>query len=313
MSRVRLVLIISFILALFAAAQAVRADDPPGAKLYTTYCGGCHGAQGSGGFGPAIGGDKYLNNNSDEVIARITGEGVAGKGMPAWSKSNGGSLADEQIEEIVRYLRSLGSATSSASTTSPSSTTTEPVTAAADYAQTKMAVTQSTNARGEVVVKATLKKNDDTGVSGVPIAFRRVTLYGSIDLGSVKTDNSGTATLTLNTLPDSGREVDADFKGNSRFGSSAGKIMLQPQVVESASASGNPNPYGVRLSLEDVPLLPPEGSLITPNPPLVPTAIFASVVLCVWATYGYVVSQVVGIRRSKPSRGRGDRFSRQPR
>ena len=168
-------------------------------------------------------------------------------------------------------------------------------------------------ARGEVVVKATLKKNDDTGVSGVPIAFRRVTLYGSIDLGSVKTDNSGTATLTLNTLPDSGREVDADFKGNSRFGSSAGKIMLQPQVVELASASGNSNPYGVRLSLEDVPLLPPEGSLITPNPPLVPTAIFASVVLCVWATYAYVVSQVVGIWRSKPSRGREDRFSRQSR
>ncbi|MBI5304483.1 MAG: cytochrome c [Chloroflexi bacterium] len=290
------------ILALFVAlvslsvylAPIARADDPPGAKTFATYCAACHGAGGKGGYASAIGDEKYLGGHSDDAIAQITGEGIVAKGMPAWSKAKGGSLSDAQIADIVAYLRSRTASSASAPAPAPESTTTD-----AAYAQTRMTVTQATNAEGSALVNALLQRNDGSPVVGASVAFARVTTLGNLDLGTVKTDNSGNATLFLGAVPEAAREVDVNFKGDKNLGSSAGKIVLQQPVV--ASASSPLNLGGVRLSVGDEPLLPPEGSLVTPNPPLVPTLIIALVVLGVWSAYGYVVSQVVGIWKAGSS------------
>jgi hypothetical protein len=89
---------------------------------------------------------------------------------------------------------------------------------------------------------------------------------------------------------------------------SSAKVALAPQVA--AQASGAFNPTGVRLSVGDEPLLAPEGSLITPNPPLLPAALFAIVVGCVWMMYGFVVSQVVGIWKEGRIADRKNMFTR---
>jgi hypothetical protein len=203
-------------------------------------------------------------------------------------------LSDSQIEDIVAYLRSLS--TTSVAAPAPTSA---PVVTMVEYAQTNMTLTQSTNAQGVTVVNAHLQRNDGAPVVGAPLAFARATVLGEMDLGTIKTDNGGNATLFLDTVPETARIVNVNFKGDKNLGSSSGKIALMPPIV--ASSSDIPNLNSVRLSVGDEPLLPPEGSLITPNPPLVPTLMFGLVVLGVWSIYGYVVSQVVGIWKSKPN------------
>jgi mono/diheme cytochrome c family protein len=277
---------------LFAfAAQTARADDPPGAKFYATYCAACHGASGKGGFAPAIGSEKYLSAKNDAAITQATRDGVTAKGMPAWSKSKGGALTDDQIADIVTYLRSLAPAASAPA----QNATAEPATNSV-LAQTKLTVAQSTNAEGDTILGATLKDNDGTPVSGAVIAFSRAATFGTVDLGTAKTDANGIAALVLHEVPDSAREVMAAFKGDKNLGASAIKIVLEPPTV--ATSGGNFKVSGTRLSVDE-PLLPPEGNLITPNPPLVPTVILALVVGCVWTTYGYVMYQVYRIWRRR--------------
>lgn len=275
-----LVLLFAFVV------QSTRADDPPGAKLYTTYCAACHGAAGKGGVASAVGSEKYLSARDDAAITQATRDGVPGKGMPAWSKSKGGTLTDDQIADIVAYLRSLGPASA------PVPSTGTPPTGIPVFAQTKLTVTQSTNADGDAILSATLKKYDGTPVSDARITFSRATTFGVIDLGTVKTDANGVAALVLPQVPSSANEVAAVFKGDKDWDASTAKIALEPPGV--ATSFADVNTSDVRLSVDE-PLLPPEGSLITPNPPLLPTTIFALIVGGVWATYGYVMYQVYGI------------------
>jgi len=289
----RLIIALGIVALVLFAAQTARADEPPGAKLFATYCGACHGVGGKGGFAPAIGDEKYLGSHSDDGIAQITGEGVTSKGMPAWNKAKGGTLTDAQIADIVAYLRSPASASATVAAPAVASNA-----ATAEYAQTKMTVTQSFNAQGRPVLNVRLLRNDDTPVIGAPIVFERATTLGTMDLGTYKTDKLGSATLVLPDVPQAARQVDIHFQGDKNLGSSAGKIVLQSAV---AFSSETINLRGVQMSISDEPLLQPEGSLITPNPPLVPTLLFALVVLGVWSMYGYVVSQVVGIWKSQPN------------
>ncbi|GEM_PF-3167707 len=289
------IVIIASSLFLFAA-QPARADDPPGAKLFATYCAACHGAAGKGGAAPAIGSDAYLTANDNAAIAQATSDGVVAKGMPAWSKSKGGALTDDQIADIVAYLRALAQTTAPGPAVAPTPAQPARSSANAEYAQTRMTMTQSPNADGEMVLVATLEKFDGSPVSGMVVAFSRATTFGTVDLGTAKTDSRGNATLVMREQPERARYITATFKGAKTLGSSAAMLALEKPAV--AISAGDLNTAGVRLSIDEEPLLAPEGSLITPNPPLLPTLLFGLVVLGVWSTYGYVVSQVVGIWKS---------------
>ncbi len=269
---------------------AVRADDPPGAKLYATYCGACHGAAGKGGFAPAIGSSEFLAGKDDAAIVQITAEGRLSNGMPAWSKSKGGTLTDDQINDIVAYLRSLAPSTS---TNAPAPTAATAPPALHVFIQTKMTLTQSTNAEGEPVLHVSLKEYTGYPVGGVSIAFSRPTMFGDVDLGTAKTDAAGNATFIVDGLPAEARQVVASFKGDKDWDATDGKIGVDLPLIASTP---NGDLRSVNLSVDE-PLLAPEGSLITPNPPLLPTTLFVLVVGCVWAIYGYVVYQIYGILR----------------
>src|SRR5512142_2108208 len=68
----RLLILIGVVSLFFLNVMTARADDPPGAKLYATYCGACHGAAGKGGFAPAIGRTDYLTVKDDATLIQIT-------------------------------------------------------------------------------------------------------------------------------------------------------------------------------------------------------------------------------------------------
>ncbi len=101
----RLALVGAAFLLLGAGARPAAADDA--AALYKTKCAACHGADGSGNtaMGKAF---KLRDLGSDEVQAQTDAQLTAitadGKGkMPAYK----GKLTDEQIKDLVGYIRTL--------------------------------------------------------------------------------------------------------------------------------------------------------------------------------------------------------------
>ncbi len=100
-----------------AAAGAITLGDAAqGKSIYETYCVACHGAGGKGdGAAAATLTTKPADHTDGNVMNAITNEdlykaikeGGAGVGksnlMPAW----GATLKDEQIRDVVAYVRSL--------------------------------------------------------------------------------------------------------------------------------------------------------------------------------------------------------------
>jgi cytochrome c oxidase cbb3-type subunit 3 len=95
----------------------VEGDPLQGKALYAAHCAACHGVQGQGGHGtgvtfsrsrelpiipPALNNRGFLASASDRMLRATIRNGRAGTPMPAF----GGSLSDEQIGHITRYLRS---------------------------------------------------------------------------------------------------------------------------------------------------------------------------------------------------------------
>ena len=74
-----------------------------GARLYIAYnCIDCHGADGSGSMGPSLAdGRWHFGGRAPEAFESIYEGRPAG--MPAW----GGRIANDQIWQLVTYVRSL--------------------------------------------------------------------------------------------------------------------------------------------------------------------------------------------------------------
>jgi cytochrome c oxidase cbb3-type subunit 3/ubiquinol-cytochrome c reductase cytochrome c subunit len=75
------------------------------AVLYKQNCAGCHGQDGKGNTALALANPIYLAIASDDVIRRMTAIGVKGSLMPAFARNAGGTLTDEQIDILVRDIR----------------------------------------------------------------------------------------------------------------------------------------------------------------------------------------------------------------
>ncbi len=91
-------------------------DNAEGKRLYATYCSNCHGASGKGdGIAAKSLPDKPANHTegnfmsqlSDQYLLEIISKGGSGVEkspfMPAW----GSLLKEQQIRNIISYMRSL--------------------------------------------------------------------------------------------------------------------------------------------------------------------------------------------------------------
>ena len=74
--------------------------------LFADNCAGCHGPEGKGGAAMALNDPVYLAIADDTTIRRIAANGVPGTPMPAFAKSAGGLLTDQQVDAIVSGIRS---------------------------------------------------------------------------------------------------------------------------------------------------------------------------------------------------------------
>jgi mono/diheme cytochrome c family protein len=86
---------------------AVRPDQVSNFKtLYQQNCAACHGAQGKSGVAISLANPIYLAVAGTDVIQKATANGVPGTLMPAFAKSQGGMLTDQQIAILAQGVES---------------------------------------------------------------------------------------------------------------------------------------------------------------------------------------------------------------
>ncbi len=78
-----------------------------GQTIFQNNCTLCHGDSGQGTRGrPALNDKHFLGTTNDDVIFSVISSGVPNTEMPAWNQSHGGPLTDEDIQNVVAFLRS---------------------------------------------------------------------------------------------------------------------------------------------------------------------------------------------------------------
>lgn len=84
------------------AGDAAAANE--GRQLFVQYnCSGCHGGRAGGGMGPSLRDSIWIYGSSDAQLLGTITEGRSA-GMPAW----GGRIPQDQMWQIITYIRTLG-------------------------------------------------------------------------------------------------------------------------------------------------------------------------------------------------------------
>jgi cytochrome c oxidase cbb3-type subunit 3 len=73
-----------------------------GQALYMSNCTSCHAADGTGGLGPNLHNNAYIQSQSDEDLAAFLLVGRRGTPMNGFE----GILAEEDLRNLVSFLRS---------------------------------------------------------------------------------------------------------------------------------------------------------------------------------------------------------------
>jgi putative heme-binding domain-containing protein len=92
---------------LFLGSAGLCAQTPEdlnqGKKLYQGHCSPCHGQTGTGGRGPNLAQPRLKHGSSEEAIADVIKNGIAGTEMPgAWQ------LSEREVNLVAAFVRSLG-------------------------------------------------------------------------------------------------------------------------------------------------------------------------------------------------------------
>jgi cytochrome c oxidase cbb3-type subunit 3/ubiquinol-cytochrome c reductase cytochrome c subunit len=75
-------------------------------QLYNQNCAGCHGLDGKGSGSMPLANPVYLAIADDAVLTKAIGQGVPNSMMPGFLTTAGGFLTDEQVDILVKGIRS---------------------------------------------------------------------------------------------------------------------------------------------------------------------------------------------------------------
>ncbi|MFZ5910252.1 MAG: cytochrome c [Chloroflexota bacterium] len=76
-----------------------------GRQLYVDNCVTCHGSRGEGGVGSVLNDSVFLKKASNDMLFAIISTGRPNTVMPAWGQVYGGMFTDEEIRDIVTFIR----------------------------------------------------------------------------------------------------------------------------------------------------------------------------------------------------------------
>jgi cytochrome c oxidase cbb3-type subunit III len=88
-----------------AAGVVLAQSDDSGERLFHLHCAECHGPDAQGGSGPDLTRGVFRHGSTDEALYRTISRGLAGTPMPATT------LSDEQLWQIVRFVRRIAGGT----------------------------------------------------------------------------------------------------------------------------------------------------------------------------------------------------------
>ena len=108
-----LAILITFQIYIFREPARIQADEAAhklaaetaGRDLYAENCTACHGQSGEGGVGPVLNSRDLLKVTGDEALFNLTRTGIPGTVMPAWGQVFGGPFTDEQVGQMVAFMR----------------------------------------------------------------------------------------------------------------------------------------------------------------------------------------------------------------
>jgi mono/diheme cytochrome c family protein len=83
----------------------VGGDAARGAELFTQTCAGCHG---SNRLAPTLSNPTFQKTATAAFIARTIEDGRADTAMPAFQRPGADGLTDDEVRDLVAYVRSLG-------------------------------------------------------------------------------------------------------------------------------------------------------------------------------------------------------------
>lgn len=89
-------------------ALTLHGDASNGLSLFLRNCAGCHGMNGRGGMAPEIGNPVFQRAATDEFIIRTVRNGRIGTAMPAFQRNDAPAFSDQDIADVLAYLRTLG-------------------------------------------------------------------------------------------------------------------------------------------------------------------------------------------------------------
>lgn len=93
-----------------ARAQQGEAGDPVrGAELYAAYCAVCHGQTGEGRTGATLT-NVFSSISPSAFMEQVITAGREGTAMPAWGEAYGGPLTEADVQDIIAYINSWGTA-----------------------------------------------------------------------------------------------------------------------------------------------------------------------------------------------------------
>jgi mono/diheme cytochrome c family protein len=94
----------------------VRGDSTRGMSLFLKNCAGCHGVEGRGGIAPEVGNPVFQRAATDGFIVRTIRLGRSGTAMPAFQRPESPVLSDQDVADLLAFLRSLAPAHNAAVT-----------------------------------------------------------------------------------------------------------------------------------------------------------------------------------------------------
>jgi cytochrome c oxidase cbb3-type subunit 3 len=90
--------------ALRPAPAALPGDAARGAELFTQACAGCHGGN---RLAPDLANSVFQKTATDDFLLRTIANGRADTAMPAFRRDGADGLTDEELYDLLAYLRSL--------------------------------------------------------------------------------------------------------------------------------------------------------------------------------------------------------------
>ena len=110
-----LAVLISFQLFILREPTRIAADETyhkntavtAGKTTFAKNCAACHGANGEGSEdGPSLNNKQFLSTVDDGTIFSVVSSGVPNTRMPAWNQVHGGPFTDEDVRNLVAFVRS---------------------------------------------------------------------------------------------------------------------------------------------------------------------------------------------------------------